>query len=324
MYTIEQLGSIVRQSVDDIKFNLEPQGLYAPIRHIMGTGGKRIRPVLTLAACNVFSDNIDSAIDPAIAVEVFHNFTLVHDDIMDNADIRRGVVTVHKKWNSNTAILSGDAMMVLAYSLLAKTNASLLPRVIEVFNELALGVCEGQQYDMDFESLQGVTREEYLKMIELKTAVLLAGALRIGAIIGGAEQNDIDALGSFGRNLGIAFQLQDDILDVYGDMEVFGKKIGGDIMAQKKTMLTIETLGALDYQQRSIFNSILSDDNMPRGQKIKLIMGYYQITNARQTVEAMVDDHFKTAKQALDELNVPDERKSTLRAIAELLLARKC
>ena len=323
MFTVEELNHIVRETVETLKLEDDPQNLYLPIKHILSNGGKRIRPMLTLAACNLFSDNIDAAINPAIAVEVFHNFTLVHDDIMDNADIRRGVVTVHKKWNNNTAILSGDAMMVLAYELLAKTSPNFLPQVLAAFNELALGVCKGQQYDMDFELMPCISRHEYLKMTELKTSVLLKGALKIGAIIGGANSDDIECLGEYGINLGIAFQLQDDLLDAYGNTSLFGKKIGGDIMAQKKTILTIETQALLNVKERAEFDKIMQDTALVPIEKVPQIIKFYDKVNAKRVVEKMIDSYFIRANRALNKLKIPTEKKELLMAFTAQIVDRK-
>ena len=322
MYTVEELNQIIKRAFQKFDLESEPQNLYLPIKHVLGNGGKRIRPMLVLAACNLFSDSIDRAIDPAVAVEVFHNFTLVHDDIMDNADMRRGVVTVHKRWNSNTAILSGDAMLILAYKLLAKTSPDILPQVVGAFNELAIGVCEGQQYDMDFEHLAHISREQYITMIELKTAVLLRGALKIGAIIGGASQADIETLFQYGTNLGIAFQLQDDLLDVYGDSKVFGKNIGGDILAQKKTVLTIETRALLNGNDCARFDAVMQDTNPAPDQKISKIVGFYNQVGIKQHVEKLVDDYFTLANQVLDRLSVPAERKNILLAFTAKTMGR--
>jgi geranylgeranyl diphosphate synthase type II len=223
MYTIAELVEIVDKGVLSITIPSEPQKLYEPIRYTLASGGKRIRPVLVLAAYNMYSNAIDKALYPALAIELFHNFTLIHDDIMDKAPLRRNQPTVYAKWNQDIAILSGDALNILAYQLLAKTDKEYLSQVLNTFNKIALAVCDGQQMDMDFETAQYVTQEEYLNMIELKTSVLLQGALQIGGIIGGASQADVLRLGEFGLNLGLAFQLQDDLLDAYGNTNIFGK-----------------------------------------------------------------------------------------------------
>jgi geranylgeranyl diphosphate synthase, type II len=234
MYSFSQLVDLTDKGINSLTFPETPIRLYDPIRYTLASGGKRIRPVLVLAACNVYSNSIDKALHPALAIELFHNFTLIHDDIMDHAPLRRNQPTVFAKWGQDVAILSGDALNILAYQLLSKTDKEYLIQVLNVFNTIALGVCDGQQLDMDFETTQYVTQEEYITMIDLKTSILLKGALQIGGIIGGASHSDITNLGEFGRNLGLAFQLQDDLLDAYGDSNSFGKKIGGDIVANKK------------------------------------------------------------------------------------------
>ena len=262
MYTLESINQKVDSAIKQLDLTGEPRNLYEPIAYIMSMGGKRIRPALVLAACNLYSDDIDQALPAALAVELFHNFTLVHDDIMDNADMRRGLVTIHKKWNPNIAILSGDAMTVLAYKLLVQVDKSILPEVINIFNSFAMGICEGQQMDMDFESDIMVSRDEYLKMIELKTSILLKGALQIGAVIGGAGRNDVELIGEFGRSMGLAFQLQDDLLDCYGDSSTFGKRIGGDIVASKKTMLTIIAAEKLNGTHRNDFIELYNNKSL--------------------------------------------------------------
>ncbi len=322
MFTIQQLSELISTQLLNKSFNQEPKNLYQPINYILGLGGKRIRPTLTLAACNLFSDSVDEAIEPAIAVEVFHNFTLVHDDIMDKADIRRGKQTIHKRWNENTAILSGDAMTIMAYKFLSGVSPDKLPRVLEIFNSFALGICEGQQYDMDFEAISDVTRTQYIRMIELKTAVLLEGALQIGAVIGGAGAKDIDRLGRFGNRLGIAFQLQDDLLDVYGDTQVFGKNIGGDIVANKKTILTIETLSLLDIKKKSEFMAIMNDSEMDNSTKISSITHLYNQCNVKSVVERLISDYFAQAMNELQSVSVPDSRKVVLRDLSDRLMNR--
>ena len=242
MKSLPELSDLIHQSVNKLQFPVSPKGLYDPIRYMLSLGGKRMRPVLTLMACDAFNGDVERAISPALGLEVFHNFTLLHDDIMDNAPLRRSKPTVHEKWNSNIAILAGDAMFVQSCQLVMDTPSSVVKEVMEVFTKTALEVCEGQQYDMDFESMNEVSIEEYIDMIRLKTAVLLGASLKIGALIGNADSEAASHLYDFGVNLGIAFQLQDDILDVYGDASFFGKQVGGDILANKKTYLLITAL----------------------------------------------------------------------------------
>lgn len=322
MHTIEELNQLIDSAISRIELNGEPQNLYLPIAHVLKTGGKRLRPTLTLAACNLFTNQVDDAIDAALAVEVFHNFTLVHDDIMDNADLRRGVITVHKKWNTNTAILSGDAMVVLAYKLLAKTRYDALPQVFDAFNTMAIDVCRGQQYDMDFEQKTQIDRRNYLDMIELKTAALLRGAVEIGAIIGQASTADLQALQQYALNLGLAFQLQDDLLDVYGDTNVFGKNIGGDILEQKKTILTIETRKMLEPNDLADFDKTMHDRNTPPDEKIARITQHFNRAGTKKHVEKMVDNYFANAMQCLDQLSVNNERKLVMKGLTNKILKR--
>lgn len=323
MYSIQELSDIIDKSLNQLELPQQPERLYQPIKYILSTGGKRIRPVLTLAACNAFSTTIDSAIYPALAVEVFHNFTLIHDDIMDNANMRRNKQTVHVKWDSNVAILSGDAMSIYAYQLLQKVNPSHLPNVLSVFNSFAMGICEGQQMDMDFESKSFVAQEEYIRMIELKTSILLEGALKIGAIIGGASNADVTNIGDFGRNIGIAFQLQDDLLDTYGDVSVFGKKIGGDIVANKKTILTVMALSHAKGQDLELLNSYFKLPNMDPVKKVEGVTDIYNRLNVKQHVEELIEKYHQKAITHLAKVNIAPEKKSILEELTERLMARK-
>jgi len=322
MLSYNQINELVAKTFAEINFGKEPKNLYDPINYILSLGGKRIRPILTIAGCNVFSDKVDDALNPAIAVEVFHNFTLVHDDIMDNADIRRGKETIHKIWDNNIAILSGDAMNIIAYDYLSKTNPIYLASIMKVFNSFALGICEGQQYDMDFESRNDVSRDEYLKMIELKTSILLKGALEIGAIIGGASKPDVQNIGEFGRCLGIAFQLQDDLLDTYGSVETFGKSIGGDIVAEKKTILTIETINRLG-SNASDFIELLGNKHLSKDSKISGVISFYNEIGVKKIVENIVDEYFEKAYSSLMQISAPNERKEILIEISQKLMNRK-
>ena len=254
-----------------------PQGLYDPINYVMNRGGKRIRPMLCLAGCGLFNaDAVENAVLPAVGLEVFHNFTLLHDDLMDNADMRRNNMTVHKKWNNNTAILSGDAMFAMAYRFIAKAPEKVLLPVLDIFTQTALEVCEGQQYDMEFETRNDVTTEQYLEMIRLKTAVFLGGSPKIGAIIGEAKAKDVTALYDFGCNIGLAFQLQDDWLDVYGNSEEFGKSIGGDIVCNKKTFLLISALNNLNGKEKKELLLWLENKEFNREEKIAAVKNLYE------------------------------------------------
>src|ERR1700759_413091 len=258
MKELHELQDIIGNAVKELNYPEYPAQLYEPISYILSLGGKRMRPALLLMACDLFGGDVDAAIPPALAIEVFHNFTLMHDDIMDNAPIRRGHATVHTKWNQNVGILSGDVMLVQGYKLMMQVPDHLLRPILDIFNVTAIGVCEGQQLDMEFEELTNVSIDEYLNMIKLKTAVVLGGALKIGALIGGADTKDADLLSDFGVNLGIAFQLQDDILDVYGDPEKFGKQVGGDIISNKKTYLLLKSLELANKQQSSELHNWLN------------------------------------------------------------------
>src|SRR3569833_1427024 len=249
MRTINQIQEILNREVESLDFPLYPADLYEPIKYILALGGKRIRPALLLMSCDMFGGDILKAVPPALAIEVFHNFTLMHDDIMDNAPLRRGKVTVHEKWNKNVAILSGDVMLVKGYELMMNVDDRVLRPIMNIFNETAIGVCEGQQIDMEFETRSDVHIDEYINMIRLKTAVVLGGAVKIGALIGGSTPEDALLLQTFGEQLGVAFQLQDDILDVYGDPEKFGKQVGCDILSNKKTFLLLKALELADKEQ---------------------------------------------------------------------------
>lgn len=323
MYSLEELTDLVEKSIATLDFPDEPQNLYNPIKYLMSAGGKRIRPVLTLSSCNMFSESIDKAIYPALAIEVFHNFTLVHDDIMDNASMRRGKETIHKKWNKNTAILSGDAMTIIAYQLLAKTSNKYLQQILDVFNSFSLGICEGQQYDMDFENQKRVSQEEYTKMIELKTAVLLKGALQIGAIIGDANTKDIDNIGRFGLNIGVAFQLQDDLLDVYGDPAVFGKNEGGDIVANKKTILTIKALNKAQGKTLERLNQLYGTTDIEPTNKIEEVTNIFNELKIKDETEILIGDYFKKAVDSLDAISIDPSRKEVLSSFAKKIMVRK-
>ena len=321
--TAEQLTGLVEQGLRALPIQGEPHGLYQPVVYAIDAGGKRIRPTLVLASCNLFADELQPAMPAAMAVEVFHNFTLLHDDIMDHADLRRGRPTVHRRWGTNAAILSGDAMSVMAYELLAQSPEPMLSALLGAFNRLAMGVCQGQQLDMDFEQLAAVSQEQYVGMIELKTSALLSGALELGAIVGGAPQADVDALVELGRHMGIAFQLQDDLLDVYGDVAVFGKQTGGDIMAQKKTMLTVLTRQQLDVAEREQFDALMRNADLQREQKVEQVMAFYARSQAQRAVEQLVEQHFDLARQALASVAVPIERKAVLQAVLNKMAGRK-
>ncbi|SDB87126.1 polyprenyl synthetase family protein [Williamwhitmania taraxaci] len=322
MYSSEDLQSIAEKGLIEVELNREPNELFAPLRYFLSAGGKRIRPIITLMSCNVFCDNIQSAVAPAIALELFHNFTLIHDDIMDNADVRRNLETVHKKWDSNTAILSGDALMVVAYEMLQKSDKDKVVQILAVFNQVALEVCQGQQMDMNFERSNFVTEEEYLRMVELKTAALLSGCTKIGAICGGASEPDQANMDRFARNLGIAFQLQDDLLDSFGDISKFGKKIGGDIVANKKTYLLITALKRAQGNQLELLNGYLNMGTADPDRKIQGIIAIYNDLKVREATELIVEDYFARAFKYLRCVNQPIERLVEIEQLAIKMMSR--
>src|SRR6202012_116375 len=285
MTDLRKLQALISNSVDELKFPEYPGQLYEPISYILSLGGKRMRPALLLMACELFGGDVNKAISPALAIEVFHNFTLMHDDIMDNAPIRRGKTPVHERWNKNVAILSGDVMLIEGYKLMMQVDNSILRHVMDIFNETAVGVCEGQQLDMEFETRNNVSIDEYINMIRLKTAVVLGGALKIGAIIGGASANDADLIHTFGEQLGIAFQLQDDILDVYGNPEKFGKLVGGDIISNKKTYLLLKALELADSRQSTELNKWLTNSNTDPKDKVTAVTELYNQLQIRHYAE---------------------------------------
>ncbi len=323
MRKLEDLQGIISKAVDKLNFPVHPDKLYEPISYILSIGGKRMRPALLLMACDLFGGDIDEALSPALAIEVFHNFTLMHDDIMDNAPLRRGRVTVHERWNQNVAILSGDVMLIEGYKLMMKVPDHLLRQILDIFNKTAVGVCEGQQIDMDFEVRSDVAIDEYIEMIRLKTAVVLGGALKIGALIGGADNKDADLLCSFGENLGIAFQLQDDILDVYGDPEKFGKQVGGDIISNKKTYLLIKALELATGETAELLAHIIANKDFINEDKVKAVTAIYNSLDIRQQAEREMQAYADKAFAALDAINLPEEHKQYLRDFADGLMVRE-
>jgi Geranylgeranyl pyrophosphate synthase len=323
MYRFNDLQAIIERSFVELQLPSEPRSLYEPISYTLSLGGKRIRPILCLMSANLFSDIIDKAVKPAMALEIFHNFTLIHDDIMDNADVRRGKPTVFKKWNTNVAILSGDAALIVAYKYLSQTEGQYLPEVLKVFNNTALQVCDGQQFDMDFEKLHVVTEDDYLKMIELKTSVLLAAATKIGAICGGAPMADAEHLYSFGKYLGVAFQLQDDLLDTYGDPKVFGKAIGGDIIENKKTFLMINALKLASPASQATLQGLIKNSEMERDEKIAAVKAIFDEANVKEITERKVNEYYEKAKAELEKVAVRPERKEALYKLADKVMGRK-
>jgi geranylgeranyl diphosphate synthase type II len=323
MKQLTELQLLINDAVGKLSYPAYPADLYEPISYILSIGGKRMRPALLLLACDLFGGDVNKAIEPALAIEVFHNFTLMHDDIMDKAPLRRGKATVHEKWNANVAILSGDAMMVEANRMMMKVDDSILRKVLDVFNDTATGVCEGQQIDMSFEQRNDVGIDEYINMIRLKTAVLLGGTLKIGSIIGGAALTDAELIDAFGVNLGIAFQLQDDILDVYGDPEKFGKLVGGDIISNKKTFLLIRALELTKGSQAQTLNQWLNATEFDSIEKVKVITGIYNELDIRQHAEEAMQTYADKAFAALDAINLPEDHKQYLRDFADGLLVRE-
>lgn len=316
----------INKEIARLDWNKEPKGLYEPIEYTLASGGKRLRPTLALVAAECITNgglinSIDDVLPAALALEVFHNFTLMHDDVMDRAQVRRGRETVHVKWNDNTAILSGDQMLIEAYKLLAKVPAPKLPQVLNWFNEMATGICEGQQYDVDFEHMSQVTIDDYMKMIELKTSVLLANAMRIGGYITGATATQQDALYQYGLHIGLAFQIQDDILDVYGDPKTFGKAIGGDICANKKTALLLTALETADAESKAeLLQWLMATDK--EEEKIAAVTAIYDRLNVRTACESLMEQHTAKALEQLDRLPQNDATES-LRELAEKLATRK-
>ncbi len=322
LYTNNELLSLFERHIAQMPTPEEPVRLYAPIKYGLEMGGKRIRPTLLMLAYNLYAEDIERALMPAMAVEIFHNFTLLHDDIMDNAAVRRGRPSVHAKWGENVAILSGDAMLILAYSYLQRTNSERLSAIFERFNKMAAEVCEGQQFDMDFETQQKVSVVDYMRMIELKTAALLAGSAIIGALLAGASDHDCQHLYNFAREVGLAFQLQDDLLDSYGD-ERLGKKIGGDILEGKKTILMIEAFSRASEEQREVLRTTHLRKDLSDAEKISKIKALYDELGVPERVEQQIAQKFQKALSILDTLEVPMERTLELRRYAENLIGRK-
>ena len=300
----------------------EPERLYTPFIYSMSGGGKRLRPTLLLAAYNVFADDVSTALPAATAIEVFHNFTLLHDDIMDNATMRRGRESVYAKWGVNVALLSGDAMLIAAYRMLRKSPEEQLPRILDIFNTMALQVCEGQQYEMDFETVRKISVVDYMHMIELKTAVLLAGATSIGAVLGGASDDDCRKLYRFALELGMAFQLQDDLLDCYGDEKTLGKRIGGDILEGKKTFLAVKAMSLADEPTRDILRSAHKDERFSDEEKIARVMEIYDRLGIARQTEQQISTRFERALSLLETLSVDADRTAELANFAKSLIGR--
>ena len=322
MYNQSGLRKIINTALVNISYNTESDRLIDPVKYILSIGGKRLRPLLALMSCNLFSDTVDDAVIPVTGLEIFHNFTLVHDDIMDKATVRRGFTTVHNKWNTNQAILSGDVMAFIVNECFLQSPPQLFQKVFRIFNKAAIEVCIGQQLDMDYEKAVIVSHEEYLRMIELKTAALIAASVRIGAIFGGAEEKDADLLYEFGRNLGLAFQIQDDLLDTYGDVKVFGKISGGDIVASKKTFLYVKTMEIANSEQKKKLQEEYLADNSDPDSKIRTVTDIYDQLNIKSITTSLANDYFNTALGLLDKVGVPPERKEEMMQVTGSLVGR--
>lgn len=319
MHSPEQLQQILEAEIAKLKYPNVPASLYEPITYILSLGGKRIRPTLLLMAAELFTDRLEEATKVAMAIEMFHNFTLVHDDIMDKAPLRRGKTTIHEKWDENTAILVGDVMMVETNKHLSEAPLPVLKKVLDVFNLIAQWVCEGQQLDMEFEQRSDVSIDEYIEMIRKKTAVLLGGAMQLGAIVAGADDKNAELLYQFGENLGVAFQLQDDILDVYGDPEKFGKQVGGDIISNKKTYLHLKAKALINVDEADI----LLGEHQSNTDKVKAVTLLYNNYGIKELASTQMEHYLAKSFQALDNLNVAEDRKSNLRELAKQIMERE-
>ena len=321
MHTITELIQKINTAVEDIQYNTEPKKLYDPIRYILSIGGKRIRPLLMLMGYNLYRDDVDPIINNALALETYHNFTLLHDDLMDKSDMRRGNPTVHKKWNDNTAILSGDTMLIMAYELFNKGMKN--DAAWTAFIEATLGVCEGQQYDIDFETRNDVTEAEYMEMIRMKTSLLLGYALKIGAMLGGGDQEDVENLYKFGEKMGLAYQLQDDLRDVYGDPTKFQKKLGGDIVDNKKTFMLINAYQRANQEQKAELDRWMNTQEFDSAEKIEAVTHIYNILGIDKLAQQKIEELFALSLQSLDKVKVDEAKKAELRAFANRLLGRK-
>ena len=315
--------TLVNNYLDNIPYTRKPETLYEPIRYVLSLGGKRIRPVLMLMSYNLYKDDADTILPTACGLETYHNYTLLHDDLMDNADMRRGHATVHKKWDANTAILSGDSMLVLSYQRIAQCAPQYLPQILDLFTTTALEIGEGQQYDMEFETRDDVCESEYIEMIRLKTSVLLACAMKMGAIQAGASPADQDALYRYGESLGLAFQLQDDYLDVYGDPSVFGKNIGGDITSNKKTFMLINALLRAEGQDKAELEAWIARKDFDRQEKVDAVTHLYTKLGVDRLARERIEYYTREALSCLDAVNTPDERKAELREYTMMMMRRE-
>ncbi|MDU1890632.1 MAG: polyprenyl synthetase family protein [Dysgonomonas sp.] len=320
MYTFNEVLEIVNTNINKIEYKETPLSLFEPISYILSLGGKRVRPALSLMSYNLYEEDVSKVMPIALGIEIFHNFTLLHDDLMDRADMRRGKPTVHIKWNDNTAVLSGDAMLIEAYKEIAKIEPQYLKPVLDLFSQTATEICCGQQLDMEFEKRMDVTIPEYIEMIRLKTAVLLACALKEGAIIAGASENDTNYLYNFGINVGLGFQLKDDLLDVYGNSETFGKRIGGDILCNKKTFLLISALS--DNSTKEALTAWINKPEFDENEKIKAVTDIYNSLDLKSRSEKLIEDYYQKAITCLNKVNIDESRKHELYKLAENLMSR--
>lgn len=323
MHPITYYQKIISSHFQTILFQRKPESLYEPINYILSLGGKRLRPVLTLMAAEVFDGDCKRALPAATAVEIFHNFSLVHDDIMDDAPLRRGKETVHEKWNLNTGILSGDAMLILAYQYFEKYEPAVFRALAQLFSKTALEVCEGQQYDVDFEVRDDVTIPEYLKMIEYKTAVLVGAAMKMGAIIAEASEKNAGLIYDFGLNLGIAFQLQDDYLDCFGNPETFGKQVGGDIIENKKTYLYLKAMEFAKPDEREQLLHLYSIQPSDNSEKIESVKEFFNQTGASKATQQAIENYTMKAFETLIKMQISEDKKKVLRAFGEKLMKRE-
>lgn len=321
MKELSAYTELIEKEIEAIDLPLSPENLYAPLKYFMALGGKRLRPVLTLLGAELFGLEKEKVIKAATAIEVFHNFTLIHDDIMDEAPLRRGKATVHEKWNQNIGILSGDVLFVKAYQLICQQGSEHLAELMELFNRTAIEVCEGQQMDMDFETRTNVTEEEYIEMIRLKTSVLLGCALEMGAILANSSEKDRKLIYDFGQHIGIAFQIKDDILDLYADPEKFGKQVGGDVISNKKTLLNLKGIALADLSQKEVLKQLSTLDDLEL--KVSRTKELYEITGARVACEAEMQRHYQFAMTALDQISVNDSQKMMLKGLAAYLMERE-
>lgn len=322
MLTDKEILKMINSYLDNLPYTRKPQSLYEPVKYVLSIGGKRIRPSLMLMAYNMYKDDPENILPSACAIETYHNYTLLHDDLMDNADMRRGKPTVHTKWNANTAILSGDSMLVLAFQRMMQCRHDKMKAVLDIFTETSLEIGEGQQYDMDFENRTDVTEDEYIEMIRLKTSVLLACSLKIGAILADAPDTDADALYRFGEQIGLAFQLQDDYLDVYGDPAVFGKAVGGDILCNKKTYMLINAFNRADEKQRGQLLKWVTSDTFVPEEKIAAVTALYNELGIDKLAQEKIEYYFRQSRKYLADVKVSDERKAVLEAYTDNMMNR--